>query len=253
MADTRIVRSIPAHAASPTSSVARVGDRLARLFGVLALLAMAVATYLALVYAPQDAAQGPAQRIFYFHVPSAWLAFLAFFVVLVASVGYLWKRTPGWDAVARSSGEIGLLFTTLMLVTGSIWGKPVWGTWWSWDPMLTTSLILWFIYLGYLMLRAYAPTREQGARYAAVVGIIGFVDVPIVYLATTWWRTLHPEKVIKPEGAAMPGEMLFAFLFSLGAFTLLYIYFMLQRVRIERLQYHLEEREDELAFGGANG
>jgi heme exporter protein C len=230
--------------------LARRADRLTPLFGVLALLAMSVAAYLALVYAPGDVNQGPAQRIFYFHVPSAWVAFVAFFVVLVASVGYLWKRTPGWDRVARASGEIGLLFTTLMLVTGSIWGKPVWGTWWSWDPMLTTSLILWFIYLGYLMLRAYAPSREQGARYAAVLGIVGFVDVPIVYLATTWWRTLHPDKVIKPEGAAMPGQMLFAFLFSLGAFTLLYVYFMLQRVRIERLQQEVEAREDELALGG---
>lgn len=248
MADTR---TIPTPAGLPrTAPASGLIEKLTTILGVLTLAAMAVAAYLALVYAPRDALTGQVQRIFYFHVPAAWVGFLAFFVVFIASIGYLWRRSTAWDAVARSSAEIGLLFTTIMLVTGSIWGKPVWGTWWSWDPKLTTSLILWFIYLGYLMLRAYAPTREQGARYAAVLGIIGFVDVPIVYLATTWWRTLHPEAVITPDGAAMDPRMLLAFLVSLGAFTLLYAYLMLRRVRIERLQERVEALEDEAVYEG---
>lgn len=252
MADSRAMNTPAPRAATPAiPAVPRLWDRLTAATGVLTALAMALTLYLGLVYAPTDANQGPAQRIFYFHVPAAWVGFLAFFVVFVSSIAYLRTRRPGWDAIARSSAEIGLLFTTIMLVTGSIWAKPVWGTWWSWDPKLTTSLILWFIYLGYLMLRAYAPTREQGARYAAVLGIVGFVDVPIVYLASVWWRTLHPQQVISPEeGAKMPAEMLQAFLFSLGAFTLLYAYLMLRRVRIERLQQHVEAAEAEIALGG---
>lgn len=221
--------------------------------GLLTFVVMLCGLYLALVYAPTDRTQGLPQRIFYFHVPVAWVGFLAFFVVFVASIVYLWNRSATWDAVARSSAEIGLLFTTLMLVTGSIWGKPVWNTWWSWDPRLTTSLILWFIYLGYLMLRAYAPTREQSARYGAVLGIVGFVDVPIVYMATAWWRTLHPEAVISPGRADMESSMLLAFFVSLLAFTLLYVYMLWHRVRVQWLQDRLEEMQDSLYRGGVRG
>lgn len=254
MADTHAMNPAPGRSALASPSARTPWDRLIGLLGVLAALALALATYMALVYAPTDVNQGPAQRIFYFHVPSAWVGFLAFFVVFVASIAYLRGRNPLWDAVARASAEIGLLFTTIMLVTGSIWGKPVWGTWWSWDPKLTTSLILWFIYLGYLMLRAYAPTREQGARYAAVLGIVGFFDVPIVYKAAEWWRTLHPEAVISVDNAAMPTSMLQAFLVSLGAFTVLYLYLLLRRVRIEREQERLESLEAEVLFeGGGRG
>lgn len=221
--------------------------------GVLTFSCMLAALYLALIHAPRDSLTGQVQRIFYFHVPAAWVGFLAFFVVFVASAGYLWKRSERWDAVARSSAEIGLLFTTLMLVTGSIWAKPVWGTWWSWDPKLTTSLILWFIYLGYLMLRAYAPTREHGARYGAVLGIVGFIDVPIVYLASVWWRALHPAQVITDDGANMPARMLLAFMVSLLAFTLLYGYLLVQRVRLQRLQDRVDELQDGLYIGGTSG
>ncbi len=249
MADTRVIGPSEA-SAIPIPSARSRWDALIGPLGIASALAVVVATYMALVYAPTDINQGPAQRIFYFHVPSAWVGFLAFFVVFVASIAYLRGRSPLWDAVARASAEIGLLFTTVMLVTGSIWGKPVWGTWWSWDPKLTTSLILWFIYLGYLMLRAYAPTREQGARYAAVLGIVGFFDVPIVYKAAEWWRTLQPEAVISSDSAAMPPQMLQAFLVSLGAFTVLYAYLLLRRVRIERLQERLESLETEAVFKG---
>ncbi|HVX31434.1 MAG TPA: cytochrome c biogenesis protein CcsA, partial [Nitrolancea sp.] len=129
--------------------------------GLLAAVTMAIGLYLGLVWAPKDAIQGNAQRIFYIHVPMAWVAFLAFGVVFLAAVLYLWKRALIWDQIARSSAEIGLVFTTLVLVTGSFWGRPIWGTWWTWDARLTTTLLLWFIFLGYFMIRAYAGDRGR--------------------------------------------------------------------------------------------
>lgn len=228
------------------------GMSLALLTGIT----LAVGLYLGLVYAPMDAVQGNAQRIFYIHVPMAWVAFLAFFVVFVAGIMFLWKRSLVWDQLARSSAEIGLVFTTLVLVTGSFWGRPIWGTWWTWDARLTTTLLLWFIYLSYFMLRAYAGERDRAARYSAVIGIIGFFDVPIIYWSVDWWRTLHPGPVISPSGAAMPGQMLVAMLVCLLGFTLLYAYLMYLKLGIERskdrlldYQFELAEREAEGAAG----
>jgi heme exporter protein C len=220
--------------------------------GVLAGISMAIGLYLGLVYAPMDAVQGNAQRIFYIHVPMAWVAFLAFFVVFVAGIMYLWKRELIWDQVARSSAEIGLVFTTLVLVTGSFWGRPIWGTWWTWDARLTTTLLLWFIFLGYFMIRAYAGDRGRAATFSAVIGIIGFFDVPIIYLSVNWWRTLHPQAVITLSGAAMPGQMVWALMVCLLGFTLLYAYLMVQKLAIEQAkdklidyQFALSEREAE--------
>jgi heme exporter protein C len=153
-------------------------------------------------------------------------------VVFVASIAYLWKRDGWWDALARASAEVGLLFTTLMVLTGSLWARPIWGTWWSWDARLTTTLILWFIYLGYLMVRTSVADEERAARYAAVLGIIGFVDVPIIHQSVVWWRTLHPEPVVlAPGGPAMPPSMLVSLAISLLAFTALYAW--LTRVRLQ--------------------
>lgn len=251
MDTTRAVPLEGRRGASRRRAGASAADLVLSLLGAATALTMLLALYLALVYAPRDALTGQIQRVFYFHVPMALAGFLAFFVVFVASALYLWRRSPAVDAVARSSAEVGLVFTTLMIITGSIWGKPVWGTWWSWDPRMTTSLILWFIYLGYLMLRAYAPTREQGARYGAVLGIVGFVDVPIVYMSIVWWRTLHPQPVITPKGASMPGEMLTAFGVSMLAFTLLFFYLLWQRYRIQRLEDRVVELQD--VQGDRNG
>ncbi len=234
-----------ARSSEKTSHLGRGAAWANRLLGVVTLLVMGAALYLALVYAPTDAIQGQVQRIFYFHVPVAWVGFLAFFIVFVSSIAYLLTSSARWDVLARSSAEVGVLFTTFMLITGSIWGKAVWGTWWTWDPRLTTSLILWFIYVGYLMLRSYAPSREQAARYSAVLGIVGFVDVPIVYLATTWWRTLHPGQVLTPRGAAMPPEMLLALTVSTVAFTLLFAWLLVQKTRIESLADALAQLEME--------
>jgi heme exporter protein C len=178
-----------------------------------------------------DRVQGDAARIVYVHVPLAWVAFFAFFVVFVASIAYLRTGSARWDRLGHASAEVGVVFTTLVLVTGSIWGYPIWGTWWAWDPKLTTTLILWFIYLGYLMVRAYAEP-PRGARYAAIVGIVGFVDVPIVYMSSVWWRTLHPAPVIGPLAEQQPSATIaWALLLSVVAFTVLYLF--LARLRME--------------------
>jgi heme exporter protein C len=167
----------------------------------------------------------------------AWNAYLAFFVVFVASIAYLWKRSPWWDALARSSAEIGLLFTTLVLIVGSLWARPIWGVWWSWDARLTTTLLLWFIYVGYLMVRTSTADETRGARYAAVLGIIGFVDIPIIHQSVVWWRSLHPEPIVTASGGpAMPTSMLIALVINLVAFTVLYVCVLRLRLHAELLR-----------------
>jgi len=196
-------------------------------------------------WVPTDANLGIVQRVLYFHVPSAWVAFLAFFVVFGASLGYVFKRNQKWDAVAHSAAEIGVLFTTLTLVTGVIWAKPIWGVWWTWEPRLTTTLILWLIYVAYLMVRSYAPSPAKAARYAAVVGIIGFIDVPIVYFSVQWWRTIHPQAMVGPlaEAGSMAPSMLFTLLFSAITFTVLFAFFLAQRVTLRRAEDAVEQAQ----------
>lgn len=223
-------------------------SRFALGLGTVTALLMAVAVYMAFVYAPTDVVQGDAQRIFYVHVPVAWVAFLAAFVVLVCSMAYLWGGDQRWDQLARSSAEITLLFTSLTLLTGSLWGRPIWGTWWVWDARLTTTLLLWFMYLGYFMLRAYVGEPGRAARYAAVLGIVAFVDVPIIYESVNWWRTQHPTSVMDtPNGPAMPGSMLLTLLVAVAAFTLLYVFLMTQKYLIERTKDQLSEHQFLLA------
>ncbi len=208
-----------------------------RILLVLSTLLVLAALFMVFVYVPTDAEQGNIQRIFYFHVPVAWIAFLAFFVTFVAGIAYLVKRNPFWDMVASASAEIGLVFTTLILITGSIWARPMWGVWWTWDARLTSSLVLWLIYLSYFIVRSYITEEERRARFAAVVGIIGFVDVPIVALAIQFSRTQHPSALIFEGGLA--GSMLATLLVSIAAFTALYLLFLAVRV-------HLKEDESEL-------
>lgn len=205
---------------------------IARIIGGLALLNVAIALYMAVWYAPTEKTMGDAQRIFYFHVPSAWIAFLAFFVVFLASLMYLWQDERRWDALAQSAAEIGVIFATLVLLTGPIWAKKAWGTFWVWDARLTTTLVLWMIYIGYLMLRG-AAEGERRARFAAVLGIIGFLDVPIIYLSVTWWRTQHPSLVVGEPGGLMP-EMTQTLMVALLSFTLLFVFLLIQRLRLEQ-------------------
>ncbi len=204
---------------------------------VVSALLMLAALYMVFIYAPTEAEMGNVQRIFYFHVPLAWIAFLAFLVVFIASILYLWKRDKRWDFIASSSAEVGLVFTTLFLITGSIWAKSWWGVWWTWDSRLTSSLVLWLIYLAYFIVRSYIAEDQRRARFAAVVGIIGFIDVPIVALAITLWRTQHPGPVIF-EGGLSP-EMVGTLLVSIAAFTALYALLLAYRVL-------MKQDEDEL-------
>ena len=188
--------------------------------------------YLIFQYAPTERVMGIVQRLFYFHVPTVWVGFLAFFIVFVSSIAYLVKRTDVWDRRAYAAGEVGMLFLTVAILTGAIWAKPVWGVWWVWDAKLTTTFVLWLIYIGYLMVRAYAPDKRRGARWAAVVGIVGFVDVPVVYYAAELWRSLHPELVTGPfaETGSLESSMRETLYFSTLAFVVVFAYLFRERV-----------------------
>jgi heme exporter protein C len=231
--------------ASPVDDVRTEGlswpDRILAAGTFVSVLA---ALYFAFIYAPTEAVQGDVQRIFYFHAPLAWLAYLAFFLVFLGSIIYLWRRSETWDIIARCSAELGVVFTTLVLITGSIWGRTIWGAWWAWDARMTTTLILWAVYVVYLMLRAYSSDPIRGARYGAVLGIIGFADVPIVQMSITWWRTLHPGPVVSLEGGGLPPEMATAALVSVVAFTLLYWFLLRQRIHIEELRAEVDRLRD---------
>jgi heme exporter protein C len=205
-----------------------------RVLGYASLALLAVAFCGVFFVAGPIAGEGDAGRIVYFHVPMAWVAFLAFFVVFGASIAYLRAGNPRWDHLGRASAEVGLVFTTLVLITGSIWGYPIWGTWWTWDPKLTTTLILWFMYLAYLMVRSYAEA-PRGPRYAAIVGIVAFFDVPIVYMSNYWWRTLHPPPAIGPLATDQPSATIVWILaLSLLAFTVFYVFLVRVRIDIEQ-------------------
>lgn len=226
-------------------------DRLAqwaRYLGIAAALSMVAMLYMSLIYAPVERTQGEAYRLFYPHYGSAIITYVAYITAAVASVGFLWKRREGWDQVARSSVEVGVLMNTILLVAGSIWGKTIWGTWWAWDPRLTTTLILWFIYVGYLMLRSYGGDSPQIARSAAVIAIIGCIDIPIINQSVNWWRTLHPAPVVQRTDPALPPEMVQAMLVAMVAFLLLYLYLLIQRLRVARLEATAGQIRQKLLF-----
>jgi heme exporter protein C len=203
--------------------------------GALSFIGMMISIWAIFLYAPTDAIQGQPQRIFYFHVPMAWIAMLASGVLAVSSIVYLWKKDERWDYAARASAELGAVFTTLTLITGSLWGRPIWGTWWTWDPKLTATLVLWFIYIGYLMLRSYMGRTPASARSAAVLGIVSFIDVPIIYEAVNWWRGLHPAAQVGVPGA-LPPEVVLTLMISLTTFTLLFSFLMVQLYNLEKMQ-----------------
>ena len=224
-------------------------ERWTKWLGLLLLVGMVLDLYFIFIYAPIEKTMGIVQKIFYFHVPSAFAAFLAFFVVALFSVAFLMKRNYFYDRISYASAEIGVMFTTIVLVTGPIWAKPAWNTWWSWDPRLTTTLILWFIYIGYLVLRDFTGEDERGARFAAVFAIVGFVDVPIVYFSIRWWRTIHPQPVLMGgEGSGLAPKMLFALMFSLAVFLLLYFYLLLTRLRLEKARMDVNEMKKAIAL-----
>ena len=204
------------------------------MLAVITGVMMLVDLYFIFMVAPTDAVLGHVQRVFYFHVPIAIMSFLAFFVVFIASLMYLFKRSPKWDAFAHASAEVGVVFVTLALISGIIWARPVWNTWWTWEPRLTTTLILWLIYVAYLMVRSYAPTQSKGAIYAAVVGIIGFVDVPIVYYSVVWWRSIHPSPVVGPfaKSDSLDSTMALVLLYSFITFVFFFAYMVMERMEL---------------------
>jgi heme exporter protein C len=202
------------------------------LFGML-LVMLPVDFYLIFKVAPTERIMGDVQRIFYLHVPLAISAYLGFLIVFIASIMFLWKKDLFWDTIAYTAAEIGVLFSTLVIITGSFWARPVWNVWWTWDPRLLTMFILWFIYVGYFILRKGIPERMKKARYSAVLGIIGFLDVPIVRLATKWWRSVHPR--LKSEGGGLDPMMLKVLLFSMLTFILFTVFLFLFRYGVARL------------------
>ncbi|HEX3592329.1 MAG TPA: cytochrome c biogenesis protein CcsA [Pseudonocardiaceae bacterium] len=220
------------------TALAKAGSRGAqRILGWATVAGLAAAGVLALFVVPPDASQGDVQRLMYVHVPAAWLAFASFGVVFLASVAYLKTKRTRWDRVAVSSAEIGVLFCALTIILGSLWGRPVWGTWWTWDPRLTTTAVLLLIYVGYLTLRRVADSPTRRAHWSAVIGVVGFVDVPITHLSVTWWRSLHQgPTVLQLSTPTIAPIMLFTLMFSLLVFTLAYGYLMAVRMRVGRME-----------------
>jgi heme exporter protein C len=215
------------------------------------LLALGLAAAMA---APPDRLQGNLQRLMYVHVPAAWLAYLAFAVTFGASLAWLWRRRPGADRLAAASAEVGVFFTGLALVLGSVWGKPVWGVWWTWDPRLVTTALLLFVYLGYLALRRAVADPVARARRAAVLGVVAFVQVPIVHMSVVWWRALHqPPTVLKPGDPTIDHAMLAALLLNVAAFTVLYALLVARRLELARLEGEAERAlaEGEPPLAGA--
>jgi len=213
----------------------------------VALALLAVVYVRALAYTPVERFQGPAQKIFYVHVPSAWCAMLAMGLVGIAGILYLLLKDPRFDRFGEASAEVGTAFSLVMLTTGPIWAKPIWGTWWTWDARLTLTLFLFLLFLGYLLLRGAVTDPGLRARYSAVLGICGLVLLPFIHLSVYFFRTLHPQPIVlKPSAPSLPGPMLFTLLFSFGVFTLLYVGFVTQR-------YALALFRDQAELGGGGG
>jgi len=207
--------------------------------GLVGLVAVYV---VALQFTPVEARQGPAQKIFYIHVPSAWSALLAFSLVGLSSVLYLWLKDPRLDRFAAVSAEVGVVFSVVMLTTGPIWAKPIWGTWWTWDARLTLTLFVFFLFVGYLGLRAALHNPEERARFSAIVGILGMLLVPFIHLSVYLFRTLHPQPIVlKPSAPSLPAEMLRTLLLSMLVFTVLYLGFATARYGLTLLEEIREE------------
>jgi heme exporter protein C len=225
-------------------TITSTGTRGSRILGVVALLGLAWLVLFGLVLSPADAVQGDSVRLMYVHVPSAWLAYVSFFVTAVASIFYLIPRTRSmaWDRVAASSAEIGVLFTGLALATGMIWGNLTWGVFWTWDARLTTTALLFLLFLGYLALRRLPAAPEVRAKRAAIAGIVAFIDVPIVHQSVNWWRTLHQKPtVLRPDlDPQIDGIMLFSLFVGVVAFTLVYVWLLLHRNRVAMMESYLE-------------
>ena len=218
---------------------------------IASALLMALTLYLVYFWVPTEQNLGVSQRIFYFHVPLGWIGMVSIVIVAIASIMHLATGRQRWDDLAYSTAELGVIYASLILVTGAIWAKPVWGVWWSWDPKLTTTLVLWFIYVAYLMIRAYGPMGSQGKRFASVIALIGAVDAPIIYMASIWWRTAHPALNIGPaaeEGEAIGDSRIYiTLLVSVIAFTVMYVALLTERYATKKSESDLDELHQRMA------
>lgn len=218
-------------------------NRTKRVLWATGFVLLIIALYLAFLYAPREKTMGDVQRIFYFHMPLAWNGFLAFFVTFIFGIKYLISRKVTDDLVAASSAEIGLFFITLAIITGSLWARPAWGTFWVWEPRLTTAFILWLMYVFYIFLRRSIEDRDRARLISSVYGIIAFVNVPLVFMSIRWWRTQHPV-VIKMGKFEMAPQMVQTLLFSLATFTVIYFMILLQRLAVEKLEESVRNLKD---------
>ena len=223
----------------------------ARPLDVAAIGTLATALVAGLVV-PPDAVQGDLQRIMYVHVPSAWLAYLSFFVTLVGSVAYLRTGNLLWDRRAGASAEVGVVFTGLALATGMIWGKPVWGVWWTWDARLVLTAVMFFVYLGYLALRRSIDDPELRARRSSVLGIVAVLQIPIVHFSVTWWRGLHqPPTVLRPDNPQIDSPLLFALLMAVAAFTVVFAALVVRRTELALAEDENRQPTAEAVTAGA--
>ncbi len=218
--------------------------------GIATLAMMTAAIFMVFVYVPTEAQQGIVQRIFYFHVPCAWVAFAAFAFVAISSGFYLWLGQQVWDDLAYAAAEVGMLFCTLVLITGSIWAKPIWGAWWTWDSRLTTTLVLWLLYGGYLTLRVMGDEIPQVSRLAAVVGIVAAADIPVIVVSVRLWRTIHPAVIVTRQGGhgLEDPRMIATLLVSMVAFTALCAWLMMLRFATLRTMAHIINLGRQLAL-----
>lgn len=224
----------------PSKGLQMGGTVLAAL-GVLGTLAL---HWMVFFWTPTEASMGIIQRIFYIHVPAAWVAFFAFGIVALCSAVYLWLGDERLDQAAVSAAEGGMVFTSIVLLTGPFWGKIAWGTYWTWEPRLTLTLLLWFIYLGYFLVRAATENPERGKRFAAVVGIVGVFNIPLIHLSVIWFRSLHPTPVVmKPDGPTLHPDMLLTLMVGLLSFTLLFLGVFLQRYVLAAAEHQAAVRE----------
>lgn len=231
---------------APTST----GSRATRVLGLVALAMIGLQLALALAISPPDVLQGDAVRLFYLHVPLAIAGgYFGVGLLAVGSIGYLWKRTPFWDLLAASAGELALLFTGLTLLTGSLWGRPVWGTYWEWDPRLTLTAVLFLLLIGYRAMRAATLDPHVRARRSAVIGLLAAADVPLIRLSVDWWRGLHQTATLNPLNPELDGMMLFTFFFSMVTFAVIFVWLLVHRFRLAWLdeQVAAHSLEDAIA------
>jgi len=207
------------------------------ILGAVAILLVIASAYAAFFIAPEERTMGLIQRIFYFHVSSAWAGFTAFFLCFLGNLLYVWKRDPKYDWLAVSGAEVGLAFTTVVLITGPVWAHPVWGIWWTWDARLTSTFVLWLLYVSYLLLRTLVDEPARRALLSSLFGIFAFLDVPLVFGAIRWWRTQHPQPVIAGgEGSGLEHTMKLVFFFSAFAMHVFMAFLVAERYALEKLR-----------------